>query len=256
MKPTSLKAHTGLTGFARLALMPFALSLLAASSYAQASPAPAKNWEAQPYQTLYLTNLTQQNDANDIVTALRNMLPQARIYFVPSQSAISFRGSPEDLQVAQKLLSDLDRIEKTYRLTYTITESDSGKRIGVQHFALIVVSGQKTELKQGSKIPVVTGEVHTDNAAQSSEVQYLDIGLNIEASIDSFLDGVRLRTKVEQSTLAEERSGVGVQDPIIRQATLEGTSTLVQGKPLVLGSLDIPGTTRHQDIEVISERVR
>jgi hypothetical protein len=49
---------------------------------------------------------------------------------------------------------------------------------------------------------------------------------------------------------------VGTQDPVIRQTTLEGTSTLVLGKPLVLGSLDIPGSTRHQEVEVFSELVR
>jgi hypothetical protein len=43
------------------------------------------------YQTLYLTNLTQQNDANELVTDLRNMLPNAKLYYVPSQSAISIR---------------------------------------------------------------------------------------------------------------------------------------------------------------------
>jgi hypothetical protein len=67
---------------------------------------------------------------------------------------------------------------------------------------------------------------------------------------------VRLRTKLVQSGIAEERSGIGAQDPIIRQTTLEGTSTLVQGKPLVLGSLDVPGSTRHQEVEVVSELVR
>ena len=67
---------------------------------------------------------------------------------------------------------------------------------------------------------------------------------------------MRLRTKVVQSSIAEDKSGVGTRDPVIRQTTLEGTSTLVQGKPLVLGSLDIPGSTRHQEVEVLSELVR
>jgi hypothetical protein len=74
--------------------------------------------------------------------------------------------------------------------------------------------------------------------------------------LDGYLDGVRLGTKIVQSGIAEEKSSVGTEDPIIRQTTLEGTSTLVQGKPLVLGSLDVPGSTRHQEVEVVSELVR
>ena len=74
--------------------------------------------------------------------------------------------------------------------------------------------------------------------------------------MDGYLDGVRLRTKIVQAGIAEEKSSVGTEDPIIRQTTLEGTSTLVQGKPLVLGSLDVPGSTRHQEVEVVSELLR
>jgi len=201
------------------------------------------------YQTLYLTNLTQQNDANELVTDLRNMLPSARVYYVPSQSALSIRGTAEEIALAQRILSDLDKTKKIYRLTYTMKESEGGKPIGVQHFSIIVASGSTTVFKQGSRVPVAVG-------GSKAEVTYLDVGQEIEASLDGYLDGVRLRTKVVQSSIAEEKSVVGTQDPIIRQTTLEGTSTLVQGKPLVLGSLDVPGSTRHQEVEVVSELVR
>ena len=207
------------------------------------------------YQTLYLTNLTQQNDANELVTDLRNMLPNAKLYYVPSQSAISLRASGEDIALAQKILSDLDKTKKIYRLTYTMTERDGGKTIGVQHFSIIVASGSRTDFKQGSRVPVAVNTTSSPGGA-SSEITYLDVGQEIEASLDGYLDGVRLRTKVVQSGIVEDKPGVGTQAPVIRQTTLEGTSTLVQGKPLVLGSLDVPGSTRHQEVEVVSELVR
>jgi type II secretory pathway component GspD/PulD (secretin) len=206
------------------------------------------------YQTLYLTNLTQQNDAIELMNDLRNMLPNAKLYYVPSQSAFSIRASAEEIALAQKILADLDKTKKIYRLTYTMTERDGGKTIGVQHFSIIVASGSKTDFKQGSRVPI---SVATNAAPGSNaEITYIDIGQEIEASLDGYLDGVRLRTKVVQSSIAEDKSGVGTQDPVIRQTTLEGTSTLVQGKPLVLGSLDVPGSTRHQEVEVLSELVR
>jgi hypothetical protein len=205
---------------------------------------------------LYATNLTGQNDANDIQTDLRNMLPQAKLYYVPSQSALSIRGSSEDISLAQKILADLDRTRKTYRLTYTMTETDNGKRVTQQRFAVIVASGSKTDFKQGSKVPLVTGTSDAAAGSQSSQVQYQDVGFEIEASLNANLDGVKLRSKIAESSVADEKSGIGAQDPIFRQTTLDGTSTLTLGKPLVLGSLDIPGTTRHQEVEVVSELVR
>jgi hypothetical protein len=221
---------------------------------AQAQPASEK---AGPeiYQTLYLTNLTQQNDANELVTDLRNMLPNAKLYYVPSQSAISLRASAEDIALAQKILSDLDKTKKIYRLTYTMTERDGGKTIGVQHFSIIVASGSRTDFKQGSRVPVAVNASSSPGGA-SSEITYLDVGQEIEVSLDGYIDGVRLRTKVVQSGVVEDKPGIGTQAPVIRQTTLEGTSTLVQGKPLVLGSLDVPGSTRHQEVEVVSELVR
>jgi hypothetical protein len=137
-----------------------------------------------------------------------------------------------------------------------MTERDGGKTIGVQHFSIIVASGSRTEFKQGSRVPIGVGGRSSASSTSNLDVQYLDVGQEIEASLDGYLDGVRLRTKVVQSSIAEDKSGLGTQDPVIRQTTLEGTSTLVQGKPLVLGSLDIPGSTRHQEVEVVSELVR
>ena len=225
-----------------------------AMSAAQAQATGAKTTTPDIYQTLYLTNLTQQNDATELVTDLRNMLPNAKVYYVPSQSAISIRASAEDLALAQKILADLDKTKKIYRLTYTMTERDGAKPIGVQHFSIIVASGSKTDFKQGSRVPVAVAT--NPSPGSNAEITYLDIGQEIEASLDGYLDGVRLRTKVVQSSIAEDKSGLGTQDPVIRQTTLEGTSTLVQGKSLVLGSLDIPGSTRHQEVEVVSELVR
>jgi len=218
--------------------------------------APDAKASGEVYQTLYLTNLTQENDANSLVTDLRNMLPHAKLYYVPPQGAISLRASAEDIALAQKILADLDKTKKIYRLTYTMTERDGARTIGVQHFAIIVASGSKTDFKQGSRVPIATASRNSTSGSPDTELTYIDVGQEIEATLDSYLDGVRLRTRVVQSSIVEDKPGVGTPAPVIRQTTLEGTSTLVQGKPLVLGSVDVPGSTRHQEVEVVSELVR
>ena len=212
---------------------------------------PIYRVDTRPYQAFYLTNATQQNAANEVVVAVRNLLdPQIKIYLVPSQNAIMMRGSPEQLALAQKIINDLDRPTKSYRLTYSITELEGGKRVGVQHFSMIVTSGQRTQLKQGSRVPIVTGSDKGD-----SQVQYIDIGLNFDSTLDQYANGAKLSAKVEQTSVAEERSGVVPQDPVVRQTVLANTSFLQPGKPLVLGSMDIPGSTRHLDVDVMMEPV-
>ena len=219
----------------------------------------AANVKPQIYATLYMTNLTQQNDLNDIQTTMRNMLPLAKIYGMPSQHSISLWATEEDVATARRILTDLDKKKGTYRVTYTLTDLEAGKRVGTRHLALVVVPGERTYLKQGSRVPIVTGATEGKESATSTQVQYLDVGLNVEAYLEGMHDSVRLRTKIEQSSLADEKSGLGTQDPMIRQATLEVTSTLTPGKAMVLGTMEVPadapGGLRKQEVEVVAELV-
>ncbi len=250
----------GALGLAGLTL---AYTLLAPRAHAQTNPAEPTPSEPRPgmpppsvpetVQTIFLTNASQQNDLNDIQTDLRNILPRARIFGVASQFAITLKGTAEDLATAQKLIAELDRPKKLYRLTYTITDIDDGKRTGSQHFVILALAGQRSIFKQGSRVPIVTGS--TDGQTQNTQVQYQDVGLTIEATVGGSPDALDLRTMVKQSSLADEKSVAGAQDPVIRQTALDETSEVAQGKPTLLGSVDIPGTTRHQEIEVVAELV-
>ena len=231
-----------------------ALPIAVAQPQPAAASAEASNAEQQTYQTLYLKNATHGNEAADILTDLRNILGgRARVFYVPGQNAISIRGSSDDIALAQKIISDLDRPKKLYRLTYTITDMDGKNRIGTQSFSVVAVPGNETDLKQGSRVPVLT---ETGTAAENSQITYLDVGINIETSIDNSADGVKLHAKIAESSLAEDKTPANGPDPVIRQTTLEGTSTLIPNKPLDIGSLDVPASTRHEEIQVVAELIR
>ena len=238
----------------------FTFMFFAIIAGAQTQASDAKSVEAKAasstYETIFLTYATRDSDLNDIQTDLRNLLPRVKIYGMPSQHAISLWATPEDMVLARKIISDLDRAKKVYRLTYTVADTDSGKRTGVEHYVLIVTSGEKSDFKQGSRVPIMTGSYDTGTTTSNSQVQYVDVGLNIEATLDGYGDGVRLRSKISQSSVADEKSGIGSQDPMIHQTQMEATATLEPGKPVVLGSLDLPGGTRKEEIEVVSELVK
>ena len=65
--------------------------------------------DEQAVQTFYLTNAWQQNDLNDVQTALRSVMPNAKFYGVQSQNAIVARGTPDELLLAEKLIHDVDK---------------------------------------------------------------------------------------------------------------------------------------------------
>ncbi len=76
---------------------------------AQNSPSKRRDMDEQAVQTFYLTNAWQQNDLNDVATAIRNVMPSAKAFPVQSQNAIVMRGTPDELMLAQQLIENLDK---------------------------------------------------------------------------------------------------------------------------------------------------
>jgi general secretion pathway protein D len=85
-------------------------------------------------ETFYLTNAWQQNDLNDVQTALRNVLPGAKVYAVASQNAIVMKGTPDELMLAQKLVNDLDKARAEVVVDIAILEVSKNwqKTLGIQ----------------------------------------------------------------------------------------------------------------------------
>ena len=232
-----------------------ALAISAAGSVRAAAheqhPQPKRD---ESYQVFYFNNSTGQHYDNDIQTALRNMLPNAKIYFALASNALMIRGSAEDIEMAQKMLADLDRPRKTYRVTYTLTEN-GGSQSGAQRFVLIVDPGSKTFLKQGSRVPIMTGSSGA-GSDKDTQVQYVDVGLDLEASIEGYGEGMHLKTKIEESSVADDKSNMGIQDPVLSQSILQSDSTCTLGKGMVLGSVEMPATGKRMEVSVVAEVVK
>lgn len=212
-------------------------------------------------QTFYLKNSSQQADANEIVTALRNILsPEDKVYLVASQDAIVIRATPQHLAQAQAILNDLDVPKKAYRLTYTVTDMDGNKPVSTEHYSMVMSAGQSTKLKQGSKVPIVTGSYSavasdTKGAGVQTQVTYLDVGMNFDATLSPTGNGAMLKSSIERSAVAAEQTGVGPQDPAIRQTSLSGIFYLPLGKPVTLGSSELTGTTHHLEVEATLQQL-
>ena len=73
------------------------------------TPAKRKDVEQSVIKTFYLSNLSQPTELQDVVNALRQILEISRIQPLPSEGAIVVRGTPDQVALAQKLVSDLDK---------------------------------------------------------------------------------------------------------------------------------------------------
>ena len=133
---------------------------------------PARQFPAE-VRTFYLTNVTQVKDGNDVLVALRNILcPSTKVAYSLSQNAIIIEAPIAELERAEKIVHDLDRSIKTYRVTYTLTELDAGKTVSTQHYSMLLADGEHTTMKEGNKIPIATGTYANGVAATSPAPRY------------------------------------------------------------------------------------
>ena len=205
-----------------------------------------------PTRTFYLKYATSQNDINEIATAIRQLLPPPdQTFVIASEDAIVMHAPPDDLVVVQKLLDDLDIPKKSWRLTYTVSEMDGDKRVGTQHYSVDVVANQESTLKQGDRVPIATGAFSTQTQANQTQIAYQDVGMTFDAQLVPQAGAASLKASIERSSAAA--SALSPADPVFRQSAIKGTFLLTPNKPLILGTMDIPESTHHLQIEVLME---
>jgi general secretion pathway protein D len=92
--------------------------------------------DEQAVQTFYLSNAWQQNDLNDVQTALRNVLtgPNFKVFAVASQNALVVRGTPDELLLAQMLVDDLDKARAEVVVDIAVLEVSKNweRTLGIQ----------------------------------------------------------------------------------------------------------------------------
>ena len=73
------------------------------------NPAKRKEIETNVIKTFYLSNVSTPTELQDLVNAMRQILEIPRIQQLPSQNAIVVRGTPDQVALAEKLISDIDK---------------------------------------------------------------------------------------------------------------------------------------------------
>jgi hypothetical protein len=139
---------------------------------------------------------------------------------------------------------------RPYRLEFSLNELEDGKKINTRHYSMNLIAGSADEIKIGARVPVATA---------ASSFQYMDVGTKIWANLrESGSEDLQLEVRSEISNLdttSGREHAVGLA-PIVRQIQINGTSLLVNGKPIVIGSMDDPNSNRQFQLEVIATKLR
>ena len=187
--------------------------------------------DEEAVQTFYLTNASQQNDGNEIVTAIRNLLPpDVKIYLVPSQDAIVMRATPDQLLVAQKLLNDLDRTKPEVVVDVAILEvnRDKIRNLGITLPQSISLTPQAN--------PYATAATNTGTSSGTTTVSPSTFTLNSLAHINANNFAVGITGGTLNALLTDSDTHI-LQNPRIRATDGQKASLKIgQRIPIATGS--------------------
>ncbi|MBB5338275.1 cohesin domain-containing protein [Tunturiibacter gelidoferens] len=186
--------------------------------------------DEQAVQTFYLTNASQQNDANEVVIAIRNLLdPSVKIYLVPSQNAIVMRATPDQLLLAQKLLNDLDRARPEVVVDVAVLEVNKN----VEHNLGITLPQSITLTPQANPTTTTSGSTSTTTSGTTTTSNFT---LNTLAHLNANNFAVTISGGTLNALLSDADTRV-LQNPSLR-ATDGQRATMKIGEkiPVATGS--------------------
>jgi hypothetical protein len=142
-----------------------------------------------------------------------------------------------------------------YRLDFSFNELADGKVVNTRHYSMNLTAGESNEIKIGARVPVATGSTASIDMVQW---QYLDVGTNIWAQLRERGDELILAVRSEVSNLdtSSDVERVKGSNPIVRQIKISGSTLLVVGKPILIGSMDDPNSKRQFQLEVTVTKLK
>jgi len=141
-----------------------------------------------------------------------------------------------------------------YKLDFVFRELQDGKTVNTRNYMMILEDsrGSWGEIKIGSRVPVVTGNV-------PNAWQYLDIGTNINCRVGNKIQRplVPLNCTVEVSSfsLPEQKSTAAGGNPVVNQIKSNVPAVVAEGKQTVITTIDDPSSTRRYEIALTATKV-
>lgn len=186
-------------------------------------------------QTFYLTNVSQQNDANEIMVAMRNLFdPTVKMYLVNSQNAIVVRGTPSELILAEKLISDLDRTRAEVIVDVAVLEvsRDKLRNLGIT----LPTSFGLTPTASTTTSSTATSGTSTSNGTSTTPTTSQNITLNTLGNLNATNFAVSVSGGTVNALLTDSDTRV-LQNPRIRATDGQRATLKIGSKiPVATGS--------------------
>jgi hypothetical protein len=150
-----------------------------------------------------------------------------------------------------------------YRVEYVVREIEKGKAVNSRSYVLmartgrggaLALPGDRAAFRVGSRVPIVMAS--SPKPGESAQVQYEDVGMDIDCWLREGDHGLSVRTNLEMRSIANPEMSSTPSTPVIRRFHLEDETLVVPGKPSLVGSIDDVTTDRRYEVEVTASKVK
>jgi general secretion pathway protein D len=197
--------------------------------------------DQQAVETFYLHNVSQQNDFTEVQQVLRNLFTTARIAGVSGQNAIVMRGTPDELLLARRLVSDLDKARPEVVIDVAVLEvsRDLLRNIGIQLPQTASINFQPSNYNLNNN----NNNNNSSTTTSSTSTTTSSITLDNLAHLNSTNFAVTIGQAAVNLLLTDTRSKI-IQNPQIRASDgQEAKLTIGEKIPIATGSYQTGAAT-------------
>ncbi len=193
-----------------------------------------KDIEDEVVGTFYISNSLTQQDLTEIVNGLRQLLDLHRVQQVNAQNAIVIRDTPDKLDLASKIIRDIDKAKPEVLLHVQVLSADRDRlrQLGI-------LPGQNVSLTFNPRCsvqPSNSGCSSSSSTANSTSTSPLQITLNNLQHLATADYSLTLPGASAEAILTDSKTKI-IQDPEIRVTDGEkATLKIGQRVPVATGS--------------------
>lgn len=143
----------------------------------------------------------------------------------------------------------------SYRLNIVLSEVEGGKATNQRSFQMVLMADNFGELRAGTRVPVVTAP---PSGKEGPQIVYMDIGFSAQGRIIEREGKQYLDLEVNVSNPIAPEGGQNqtpAGNPVVRNVRQKVSTALVEGKPIIVASMDDMNSKKTFQVEVTTTRI-
>lgn len=199
--------------------------------------------EEQVVKTIYLSNAYTTNDVQDALNTIRTVTDITRLVNLTSQNAIVVRGTPDQVALAEKLVTDIDKARPEVVVDVAVMQvsRDKLRNIGIQPPQSATVSLQNNVSTTNNNNTNNNNTGNNTNNNSSGNNSTTNLTLNKLANLTSNDFFVNIPSASVQFLLTDSNTKI-IQNPEVRSLNgLKATLKIGDRVPVATGSFSGAG---------------